>query len=615
MAPPFHLLVPRRSDFVVLPGFFLLVLLILPSAFGQPFEQHTVLTSVQHSLVSWADYDGDGDLDLFDTSTLYNNNDGTLEHSGYIFTDGTSGGWADFDNDGDVDLIVTGNTTQYYENSGGVLQLKDVGIDQLKTHFSHIAAPADFDNDGDIDLAVTGGTELVIFENDGGLFTVLQEEQRGISHGALDWADYDSDGDRDLLIYGYHVSHNRLLLENKGGSFELSGVNVPYTIGGNATWTDFDNDGAPDLAISSGESTRIHLNTGDSFNPVDVYEDAFNTGDIDVGDLNGDGLHDIVLSGRDTKVLVIIQSSYLEFDTPIELPVGLHDGSIQLVDFDGDGDLDISASGINEDGHGRTYVYENQSSTTTAPPTTPTWLNEIATGTSARLQWDQATDNTTPGSALMYNIRIGTAPGAYDVLSPALANGNSGSRLLSGEGTVGFGNHLDVSGLFPETTYYWSVQSIDTGYLYSSPSVERSFTTPYENLPPVVINQVADQVLDQNQDPLSLDMESVFEDPQGEILLFSGQGTPGGIVSIAVDGSTVTITPLTSGQTEISLVATDLADQTAEVTFTLDVIEAEQQVLYVDPVIGDDTYTGFRQTVQGSGLGPKATIEGAVLAA
>jgi len=87
---------------------------------------------------SFADYDGDGDVDLFfpqyvtDPNYLYENNlsDGgqgfSLVTSGVVATDGSgvysmSASWGDYDNDGDLDLFVANADADnfLYENLGG----------------------------------------------------------------------------------------------------------------------------------------------------------------------------------------------------------------------------------------------------------------------------------------------------------------------------------------------------------------------------------------------------------------------------------------------------------------------------------------------------------------
>src|SRR5262245_22571884 len=71
---------------------------------------------------AWADFDNDGDLDLFvcgnstngmwaiELSRVYRNDRGTFVNTGIVFPGyhSSSADWADFDNDGFVDLVLTG---------------------------------------------------------------------------------------------------------------------------------------------------------------------------------------------------------------------------------------------------------------------------------------------------------------------------------------------------------------------------------------------------------------------------------------------------------------------------------------------------------------------------
>ncbi len=252
--------------------------------------------------VAVADYDNDGDLDIY----LANGDDDVLlknqltETGAATFIDvtatafpgittpqrGTSASWGDYDNDGYLDLYVTnhkeidgsGTGTQdrlFHNNGDGTFT--DVsyllGLENLGG-YGFIAGWTDYDNDGDLDIFLINdcpygpiGTKL--FRNDGGTDPLAWTfTEVSASVGAADCrngmgiavGDYDRDG---WLDYFYTNIGSPLLLHNNGGTFTdvtaAAGLDdgvVPETGKDRVTWGtiffDYDLDGFLDLCIAAG---------------------------------------------------------------------------------------------------------------------------------------------------------------------------------------------------------------------------------------------------------------------------------------------------------------------------------------------------------------------------
>ncbi len=253
--------------------------------------------------VAAADYDGDGDVDLYvprlGPNLLYRN-DGTgkfenvaqaagLDNAG----DGRGAVFADFDDDGDQDLFLAnverhgqeGRSCHelYWNNGDGTFTRADpvaAGIHMLGA--PHPVAVADYDNDGDLDIMVghyyslarlpeirpnswtrstNGGRNVLLRNEANGTFKDVAKEA-GLAENelwtmAVGFADYDGDGDQDLYVANDFGDNE--LYRNKGdGSFELASTgqasqDIGYGMG--VLWMDYDVDGDLDLYISNMYST------------------------------------------------------------------------------------------------------------------------------------------------------------------------------------------------------------------------------------------------------------------------------------------------------------------------------------------------------------------------
>jgi len=220
--------------------------------------------------VAWADWDGDGDLDLAvgnggaQNAVYLNNGDGSFG-AAVNFGSGSDAtlslAWGDFDADGDLDLAVgnDGGQNAVYRNTGGAFGTAvNVGPDNDDTRS---LAWGDFDGDGDLDLAVGNYYEqnaVYLNDGDGSFGAAVNFGTGGDATRSLAWGDFDGDGDLDLAAGN---DGQNAVYPNNGGSF---GAAVNFGTGSDWTtslaWADFDADGDLDLAAGNYGQNAIYFN-------------------------------------------------------------------------------------------------------------------------------------------------------------------------------------------------------------------------------------------------------------------------------------------------------------------------------------------------------------------
>ena len=310
--------------------------------------------------VSWGDYDGDGDEDLY--LTYFETANQLMRNDGGFFSDVTAGPvndagpaagsvWGDYDNDGDLDLYLVnlGVANVLYRNDGA--SFADVTAGPLgDTGASYQAAWGDHDNDGDLDLYLTNaGTLNKLMENDGsGNFTdVTSGPLGGIGFAfSSSWGDYDDDGDLDIYV-GNGFSPNQLL-QNQGGGTFTDVTAAPLGDGGTAygvAWGDYDNDGDLDLYVTNlGSANKLFRNDSGAFADVSAapVNDAGGGYGAAWGDYDNDGDLDLYLNRQSSNKLFRNEGSTFA-DATDDLMVAAGGGTgVAWSDFDGDGDLDLA---------------------------------------------------------------------------------------------------------------------------------------------------------------------------------------------------------------------------------------------------------------------------------
>jgi len=355
-----------------------------------------------------ADFDRDGDLDLYiangynysqDNAYLLNNGDGTfalqdLDKSGLPRGGASTGAVAaDFDRDGDLDLYVSNSLNQdnfYALNKGdGTFIAQDLTKMGLQTGGYSLGKPvaADFDNDGDLDLYVpNSGDDFYALNNGDGTFIAQDLEKVGLLLGGTSTAamaaDFNRDGKLDLFITnGIRAQSGRPVPEdnfyalgNGDGTFSTQDLEAAGLPRGGASSgvvaADFDNDGDLDLLVANADPYLENfycLNDGDgTFTCKDPASVGLAKGSgvgsysAVAADFNRDGNIDLYIAngGLQASQDNIYALSNGDGTFTIQdlkaagLPLQGNSFDALAADFDRDGDLDLFVTNIN-------YVQDN----------------------------------------------------------------------------------------------------------------------------------------------------------------------------------------------------------------------------------------------------------------
>ena len=348
--------------------------------------------------IGLVDVDGDGDVDIFATqgydttlgklvanpSKLYlNDGKGRFSAapvSGINMTARPASGssWADIDGDGDLDAFVPTQLRRadlYYRNVGGGNFIADDLGSATATKGSNFSSTwADLDGDGDMDLLVGGpaleaAEPMLVFRNDEGRFVEVKDHalNNGPNNGgSVIAADVDDDGDLDVLVANSDISRRSglpaapveypVLYRNDGdwrfvateGQGFASRADFPAL---STAMGDVDNDGDLDLFLGMvGDSKtslrdRLLLNDG---------KGRFTASALDVGvhremqaatalaDFNGDGNLDLVTAAYDEPIEIRAGDGRGGFPGPrLTIDRRHSHSSAAVADLDGDGRLDL----------------------------------------------------------------------------------------------------------------------------------------------------------------------------------------------------------------------------------------------------------------------------------
>ena len=291
----------------------------------------------------WADYDHDGDLDLYsmnlgivdeekfwartETNFLFRNegdidNDGEIEFSDATKEAGVSGQKEVSDNPNDFFISSLHRMNQASPANPSTM----AQIDSSDFHGSGLSFAGvwfDYDGDGWEDLYVASdfGISPIYHNEQDGTFSIVTDELEmdipgtGMGAHAGDW---DLDGDLDLCHSNFGPNY---LWENNGETFTENGAKMGFRdlSGGTSfvavNWAcqffDYDLDGDLDIFFGVGRINRFSAYNNNTF-----FRNE--------GDTNGDGI-----------------TEFIEISDQIGLGGAEKTMGASIIDYDGDGDLDI----------------------------------------------------------------------------------------------------------------------------------------------------------------------------------------------------------------------------------------------------------------------------------
>ena len=252
----------------------------------------------------------------------------STQEAGLTYTGPSWGAtWADYNGDGYPDILVTNHEalepSLYLNKGNGTFEdITDSFWDYSLGHQdTHGAAWADFDNDGDQDVLICANKQKhPFYVNDNGILYERSEEY-GLSYQAnrgrgATWLDFDRDGDLDVYMDGYPKSGLNgpaLFRQNGDGLFEninsQAGIEVEFSEF--SILSDLTGDGIMDF-IPYGNPYPSYVYDMTTFPFTDYRNELFPfytgwTPDVAFADFNGDLLPDLYMTrvaGEEDAMLV-----------------------------------------------------------------------------------------------------------------------------------------------------------------------------------------------------------------------------------------------------------------------------------------------------------------------
>lgn len=220
----------------------------------------------------------------------------------------------------------------------------------LQTHASSFRSPnrlatGDLDGDGDTDVAMAGDSGIDIFRQEGGVLgepTLLPTAGLAVD---VRIADVNQDGHNDLVVSREDQGGIVVYPGQAGGDF-----GTPTVVGtegnGQIEVGDMNGDGRPDIVERLTFSFSVYIQTADGGFAAPVRHDiGEGTAGMAVGDMSGDGRADVAvtisMNDPDSRILLYRQNADGGLDDPVAYGVYDSPEPALLGDVNNDGRADV----------------------------------------------------------------------------------------------------------------------------------------------------------------------------------------------------------------------------------------------------------------------------------
>ena len=288
---------------------------------------------------------------------------------------------SDIDGDNDMDLVygsssnssdlsvfsLNGNKFDYLNNLNNSRNVSDMAF-------------FDFNNDFVLDILVntwesSGNNSFKLYNSQGdGQF---QEEfnTSGLYEAKIELIDIDNDGSDEVILIGRtselpNSQLKVLLYQQEGTTIGSNPIDISNQVSSlknaSSAFGDIDNDQDIDFAITgssnSGTQSKVYFNDTqyeDTINPIytlsDINFDRVTSSTLDFVDFDADGDLDMVVSGNAVGVGVIfkilinngLQATELAFEEMLNTGlIPIRNAKLDFGDYNGDGYLDILYTGV-----------------------------------------------------------------------------------------------------------------------------------------------------------------------------------------------------------------------------------------------------------------------------